>query len=178
MRITKTSPGMRFFFSRVFPLPFILIGILILYYGWRGLSQARESTGWPSAEGTIQSSAVEVRTSRKSKTYHAAVWYQFDVDGQTHSGNSVSFGDYGSSSSSHAQNIVNRYPQGKAVRVYYLRSDPDTCVLEPGLRLQTWFLPVFGLIFFTAGIFMAIFLPRSMRRDESGTASGPGTTPV
>jgi hypothetical protein len=174
VRITRKSPGMRFFFARVFPLPFILIGMLIFYYGWRELSQARESTGWPSAEGTIQSSAVEVRTSRKSRTYHAAIWYQFDVDGQTHSGNSVSFGDYGSSSSSRAQNIVNRYPQGKAVRVYYLRRNPDTCVLEPGLRLQAWFLPIFGLIFFTAGTLMAILLPRSMRRVESGTGPEPG----
>ena len=166
----QMSPGMRFFFSRVFPLPFMLIGALTLYFGVRGIYRANESTMWPVADGTIQNSAVEYHSSSEGGgTYHAEVLYQFTVDGQTRSGNKVAFGDYGSSNPSHAQSIVNRYPRGGKVKVHYLTGDPDTCILEPGLHGQAWFLPGCGLIFFVVGSLMAVFLPRLMKKSEMQT---------
>lgn len=171
MRVSSSkqmSSGMRFFFSRIFPLPFVIIGVLTLYFGGRGLRRAKESVAWPVAEGRIQNSSVEYHKDNDGDgAYHAEIQYAFAVDGQTHSGNKVAFGDYGSSSPSHAQNIVNRYTEGKIVSVRYLSSDPDVCVLEPGLKGQAWFLPCFGLVFFMAGMLMAVFLPRMMKRQES-----------
>ena len=74
--------------------------------------------------------------SSDSSTYHAEILYSFTVDGEPRSGNRIAFGDYGSSNPSHAQEIVNRYPVGKAVRVSYLPGQPDVCLLEPGLHGQ------------------------------------------
>jgi hypothetical protein len=169
-QMNQMSSGMRFFFSRLFPLPFILAGAFTLYFGVRGLHRANESTTWPVADGTIQKSTVEYHSSSEGGgTYHAEVLYQFTVDGVTHSGNKVAFGDYGSSNPSHAQNIINRYPKGKDVTVHYRAGNPDTCILEPGLRGQTWFLPGFGLVFLVVGSLMAIFLPKLMKKSEMQT---------
>jgi hypothetical protein len=157
---------MRFFFLRVFPLPFILVGALTLYFGGRSVYRARDSAAWPLTDGRIQNSAVEYRRGDKGGgTYHAEILYTFTVDGQTHSGNHVAFGDYGSSNPSHAQSIVNRYPKDSVVPVRYLPSDPDLCVLEPGLKGQTWFLPGFGLVFLVSGILMAVFLPKLIKKQ-------------
>jgi hypothetical protein len=156
------SPGKRFFFARIFPLPFIFIGALILYFGWLELQQAKESTAWPEVKGQIQNSSVGFRAGKKSSgTYHPEVFYTYIVDAETYSGNTIAFGDYGSSNPSRAQGIVNRYPKGKIVSVRYLSNDPKVCVLEPGVQVQAWFLPGFGLIFLFAGILMIFFLPRA-----------------
>ncbi len=182
MRISSSremSPGMRIFFSRVFPLPFIVVGALTLYFGGRGVYRAKESVSWPAAEGRIQNSSVEYhKGSKGGGTYHAEIRYTFDVDGQTRSGNDVAFGDYGSSSSSHAQGIVNRYPEGRVVSVRYLASDPDVSVLEPGIKAQSWFLPGFGVIFLLAGSLMAVFLPRAMKKPETPNSEGSSSGAV
>lgn len=160
----QMSPGMRFFFSRIFPWPFIIIGVLIVRFGWLELQQAKESMAWPEVKGQIQNSTVEFRPGKKGGgTYHPEVLYTYTVDTRTYRGNTVAFGDYGSGNPSHAQSIVDRYPKGKAVAVRYLMNDPTVCVLEPGVQGQTWFLPGFGLIFLFAGMLMLFFLPRSMR---------------
>jgi Protein of unknown function (DUF3592) len=155
------SPGKSFFFSRIFPLPFIIIGALILYFGWLEVQQAKQSDAWPEVKGQVQESSVAFKPGKKGGgTYHPEVFYTFTVDAQTYNGNTVAFGDFGSSNESHAQGIVNRYPKGKTVSVHYLVEDPKICVLESGAHWQVWILPGFGLIFLFAGVSMFFFLSR------------------
>jgi hypothetical protein len=160
------SPLGRFLFGRLFPWPFILAGGAAFYFGASSVHRSMESESWPAAEGRIQNSSVQYHRSNKSGTYHAEVFYSFTVDGQSHSGNTVAFGDYGSSNPSHAQQIVNRYPKGKVVSVRYLPTDHDVCVLEPGFHTQALLLPGVGSVFLIAGTLMAIFLPRLMRQPK------------
>ncbi len=168
------SPWMRFFFARLFPLPFILIGTLTLYHGGKHLQRARESVSWPTAEGVIQRSSVEYhRSSKGGGTYHAEVMYEFTVNDRVFSSDQVAFGDYGSSNPSHARRIVNSYSQGNKVTVRYLRENPEVSVLEPGMKGQVWFLPAFGLIFLTAGCLMAVCLPRQMAKATPTTPDSP-----
>jgi hypothetical protein len=47
----------------------------------------------------------------------------------------------------HAQEIVNRSPQDKNVSVYYMPNNQKECLLEVGVKGQTSFTPVIGLIF-------------------------------
>jgi hypothetical protein len=89
--------------------------------------------------------------------------YDFTVNAAAFNGNRVAFGDYGSSISSHAQDIVNRYPKGKAVTVYYDPKNPHVCLLEPGVKLQTWFLPGFGFIFLAISGLIAFFIQKGLR---------------
>jgi hypothetical protein len=158
---------MNFFFTRLFPWPFVIIGALTLYRGGLSVYRAPRSLSWPMAEGRIENSSVERSSVDEGDTYHARILYTFTVAGQTHRGNRVAFGDYGTSDTSHAQGIVDRYPQDKVVQVRYLASDPDVCVLEPGLQAQAWGLPAFGLIFLSAGGVMLVFLPKLMKKQQA-----------
>jgi hypothetical protein len=164
----RMSPRMRFFFSRVFPVPFILVGALTFFTGVRELYRAWESTSWPVVDATIRNSAVDYTSGKDNGggTYHAEVHYDFVVGGQAYAGNKIAFGDYGTSDPSYAKRIVNRYPKGASVKIYCQARDPDQCVLEPGVKGQTWFLPCFALVFLATGIMMAVFLPRLMKAQE------------
>ncbi len=178
------SPRSRFFFTRIFPLIFLLAGGGALVFGVRGLLRARASAGWPHVEGEVVSSSVETHRGsgrNSSTTYHAEVHYTYEVNGRTYDGNRVAYGDYGSSSPSHARRIVNRYPAGTEVTVHYRPDDPEQCVLEPGMKLQAWFVPGLGLVFFGVGAAMAVFLPRLARKKtapaEGAATDEPGSAP-
>lgn len=155
--------------GRIFPLIFILVGASVGFFGFRGLIRAKASVNWPMVEGKIVESTVDRSTSNSngssSTTYQAAVLYDYSVDGTLFSSDCVAYGDYGTSSPSHARDIVNRYPKDKVVTVRYMPGNPEESLLEPGIQGQSWFLPAFGLIFFTVGIVMAIILPNVIRRQ-------------
>ena len=163
---------MKFFFSRIFPLIFIVVGASVAFFGFRGLIRAKASTDWPSTQGRIVESSVESHRSSSgsngsSTTYHAEIMYEFAVNGVTFNGDRVAYGDYGSSNPSHARSVVNRYPKNKTVTVYYMPDKPEECLLEPGVKGQSFFLPGFGLVFFIVGSFMAVSMPKAMRKKEA-----------
>ncbi len=170
----QISPRMRFFFSRIFPLIFVIAGAAVLFFGIRSLRRASASTDWPTTDGVVKFSDVEYHKdsttgskrnrARSEGTYHAEVMYEYTADGEIRSGTTVAFGDYGSSNPSHARGIVNDYPVDKKVTVYYSPDDPEVCVLEPGVTLQAWFMPAFGFVFFAAGSAMMVFLPKLMKK--------------
>lgn len=165
-QISQISDRTRFVFTKIFPLPFLIFGIMGLFWGAKELRLAQESLRWPVADGTIRNSSVEYHSSSDGGgTYQAEVFYQFTVDGESHSGNKVSFGDYGTSHPAHAQKIVNRYPQGLQVPVYYRGEEPNTCILEPGWHWQNWGILAFGILFFTVGSLLVICLPRFMKKN-------------
>ncbi len=165
------SPAMAFFFSRIFPLPFALIGAIVLLFGMRHFGHARASLDWPVADAVI--TASEVVRSRSSNdsgpTYRPEVSYDYSVDGASLSGDRISFGGAVSSSNqSWARSVVARYPVGGQVQVRYHPDDPSLVVLEPGMNWAVWLLPGFGALFLLVGVAMLIFLPRMMR-----PAAGP-----
>jgi hypothetical protein len=49
----------QFIFSRIFPVPFIIAGALLLYFGVKGVVIAIESTDWPRASATVISSSIQ-----------------------------------------------------------------------------------------------------------------------
>ena len=170
------SPALRFFFSRILPLIFIVAGVSVAYFGFRGLVRAKASLDWPSAPGKIIASSVEKHRSsrsngRSSTTYHAEIRYAFSVDGRSLTGSRVAYGDYGSSDPDHAREIAGRYPVGKPVTVYYMPENPEESLLEPGLKWQAWMMPAFGLVFFFVGGLMAVLLPKAMAKVEGQAAA-------
>jgi hypothetical protein len=176
----STSPTIKFFFSRIFPWLFVVVGSVTLFFGVRNVFRAAESINWPIIQGTVQNSSVEYQSSDKGGgTYHARIFYNYVLNGITYSGNRIAFGDYGSSDPSHAQEIVNRYSAGMKVMVHYMLANPTVCVLEPGIKVQIWFVPGLGLLFFLAGIAMALFLPRAFNKTyPPDQFDKPNPTPI
>lgn len=135
-----------------------IIGLAVtIFIGVPMAQNAMESSSWPTAEGIITVSQVSPSTdSEGDVTYSARVGYTYSlrgsVRGAPYVGSTVSFGNYGSSDPSHAQNIVSRYPIGSLVMVYYDPDDPKTSVLEPGTSLSSFAVAGFGGLFTLIGL--------------------------
>lgn len=138
----------------------MLLGSGLFLYGLCPLWRAHQSTGWPTVPGQVISSEVKSHHKSKGTSYGARVEYSYRVADRSFIGNRVAYGDYSSSSTSHARSIVQKYPVGHAVTVRYLSSAPETSVLEPGIFLQATILPLVGLVFLFAGIVFRIYFSR------------------
>jgi hypothetical protein len=149
----QMSPGELICLCNIFPWILILAGALLTCYGGIILFQANQSKSWLAAQGVITDSSVE---SHGKSSYGAKVVYDYTVNEKSFSGRRVAFGSYNISRSG-AQNIVNRYPKGKTVSVYYDPNNPQACVLEAGVKGQAWVWPGIGLIVVLAGILWAKF---------------------
>jgi hypothetical protein len=141
----------RIFLTTIFPPILILFGILTLYYGGRNVLRAYQSNTWPTVQGVVQNSYVEsLRNSNVAK-----IVYDYTVNEKPFTGMQVAFGSY-SFNWSHARGIVNMYPQGKTVSVYYNPQNPQVCVLEPGVKGQVWIRPGIGFGCIAAGILLKL----------------------
>ena len=138
---------------------FLAIGLGIMIWGTKVLSNARASADWPATPGVITASSVERSQSSSSSsssssrpTYSANISYSYSVEGSNYTSGTVSFGQYGSSDSDHAREIVSRYPVNKEVDVFYNPEKPETSVLEPGVTWSSYLILGMGAIFAFAGL--------------------------
>jgi hypothetical protein len=150
----------RFLLGRLFPLPFLIAGANVMFFGLRSMDRAKASTEWPSVRGVVVLSEVDSRGGHRGTSYFAEVLYDYEVDGAKHCSNRIGYGDYGYSNPNEARKTVNRYPKGKEVDVFYMPEKPEESVLEVGIHIRTYFLPTFGAVFFLAGLGMIVFLPK------------------
>lgn len=120
---------------------------------------AEESAGWPWVQGTVLSSSASVGGGYRSPvTYGVAIRYRFDVDGHTYEGRRTAFSPHFSRQGSQA--MVESHPPGSSVLVYYRPGEPETCVLQPGGRTETWVVVVLaltGLVIAALAAFMTWF---------------------
>lgn len=160
------------FISKLLPVFATVAGLCIAVWGFSSLLKAKESVNWPTTQGIVISSTVYDSKSHEESSdksaYHAKVFYEFNVNDTQYSSSRISFGDYGSGDPSHANDIVGRYPAGMNVMVYYRANKPNECLLEPGIKTQSFFMLGFGLVFFIAGIFLIIFLPERIEKQSDG----------
>ncbi len=141
----------------VFGFVFFLAGIGVLGIGVQEKLRSTQSKSWPATEGYVEESFVDEDWDSDGTMYKAMVKYTYVVDGKEYRSSQVSFGSYSSSNKSPHHKIVNRYPEGESVLVYYNPRDIHEAVLEPGFS-SSILLPIgIGLVFSLvgAGIMMA-----------------------
>ncbi len=114
-------------------------GILlaIIFITRRKVAQAEN---WSSTMGTVTSSSIEWRRGSKGGSVaYPVVQYSYQVMGQMLQGQKIMPGpDTGGTG---AQKVVNRYPAGAQVTVYYDPNNPSDAVLErsmPGYIKWLW----------------------------------------
>ena len=144
----------------------IIGGALLTYIGMGTILDAWASRSWPLTEGTIVSSRVTLEARNDSTLYGVDVQYRYKVAGQSYDGKTVWFGDGGSSAfKALAQDVVDRYPAGKAVRVAYNPANTEKAVLEPGVRVSSFVLFFAGLfVMFIGSAFLISKLPLLFQR--------------
>jgi hypothetical protein len=103
----------------------VLFGI-ILYLQ----SRAAAARGWPSVQGTVMTSTLEHRRSSDDHGYvdYPVVRYTYAVQGERYEGNRLSAGPAWGGTG--AERVLERYPVGARVTVYYDARDPSQALLE------------------------------------------------
>jgi len=148
------------FIAVLMSLVFIAIGSGLLFYARRVSAKAQQSLSWPTTDGAISHSAVlqqmgQTSSSTNAANYKADVTYRYKVQGRDYSSERITLADF-SSSGGRAQGIVDRYPDGAPVTVYYNPVDPSDAVLERGSTSGIAVLCVIGGIFAAAGLLFLV----------------------
>lgn len=146
--------------TQFFSWLFILAGVVALGFGAWNLLQSLRCTRWPVAQGVITSADISSHSGGKGgKTYAANISYDYRVAGTHYICTRLAYGVM-NSSHARAQAVLNRYPLGKKVPVYYAPNDPGEAVLETGVHGGTWICFGVGTVFVLAGaMFLGFFSP-------------------
>lgn len=119
-----------------------VVFILILFFMRRRMAVVSQ---WPSTMGTVSASYLERRYSSDSgSTNYPVVHYSYQVGGQAYQGMKIAPGpDVGGTG---AGKVVDRYPVGAQVMVFYNPQNPSDAVLETKAPAQ-WVLWLILVIF-------------------------------
>ena len=139
-----------------------LFGVVVLViFGFSAL-RGRATSEWSSVEGTVSESRVGRSSSASGRIqYYARVAYEYEVNAVRYVGNTIAIGAVTGFlvRESSAQKIVEKYPVGKRVRVYYDPEDPSKAVLEPGASSDvTVMLPIGGFILVVGVVILVVIL--------------------
>jgi hypothetical protein len=129
--IILTICGTAFIFDAVF--------LGIIFFTRRKVARA---AAWPSTMGTVTQSRIQMRSSSEGgSTAYPLVEYAYQVMGQAYQNTKVMPGpDIGGSG---ARKVVDRYPAGAQVMVYYNPQKPSEALLErsmPGAMKIFWII--------------------------------------
>jgi hypothetical protein len=141
----------------------IAISVVILIKFGVDILKGYKSRSWPTASGTVLDSEMEAHQSRDEDgdirtTYGATIQYKYIVDGQEFQGNRRTFSNVRTSSVRNTEKILERYPPGSSVDVFYDPDDPSSSVLEPGVGASTYILLAVAIGFLVFGIAGALGL--------------------
>lgn len=119
----------------------LALGAVAVVWGVINLRLARESTGWPSVQGSVLSTSyvyLDDKTSRDpaNRERSALVVYKYQLDTVSYRGHRVTFSEDALlglwSTSEQARVVLEKYRAGSPVTVFYRPGDPAMAVLEPG----------------------------------------------
>jgi hypothetical protein len=129
----------------------IVIGGVLYMVQFRQGLRADASKKWPTASGTVVSSALE-RLPDNKRRYRAAVQYAYRAGGKDYQASRVFWGG-NEGRERHMASVVETYPAGGKVRVFYDPNDPAEAVLDPIQNTGSRQLVLYGLAMFTLGLF-------------------------
>lgn len=162
----------------ILTLAMFAAGIFLLAWGGYEIKRAYESRNWPDTLGTIISSHISKQTTRDSKSrtrtsYTPRIQYQYQVGGQHYTCKRIEFGGESGGRRSKAKKVVDQYPSGKKVKVYYNPQDPKVAVLKAGFSWGAIFAFLAGIVFFGAGV--VCFKAYRRNKEQKNTLGQPPT---
>ncbi len=161
---------------------FFGLGAIFVGVGIDGYRDGQATESWPSATGRVISADVQERIEtrrdmndrqRTEYTYTPSVRYEYSVGERTYLGHRVKADDYGGGAD-RAYQIVNRYPAGSDVIVFYNPDDPDQAVLETGAdTMGVYLFGGVGALFAVIGLAALVAAGIFFRRRNRDTAWRP-----
>ncbi len=188
-RLRFTGSKGSLFGALVLGVVFFGLGVIFVAVGIDGYRDGQATKSWPTTTGHVISADVQEKVEtrrdmndrpRTERTYTPAVRYEYTVGAQTYLGHRVKADDYGGGAD-RAYGIVNRYPAGTTLTVFYDPDDPDQAVLETGADTSGVYLfGGVGALFTVIGLAALAAAGVLFRRRNLGSAWRPavsGLTP-
>lgn len=140
--------------SRMLGVIFTLVGALVFYFwGWPPLKYAYESKSWPVTSGTITHAEVDSWMKDGKSQYDARINYSYEVEGKKYNSTKLNTsGSYSGSNMTKAKELVDEFPAGKTVDVFYDPEVPDSAALKPGISGNDILLAALPLLFLIIGL--------------------------
>lgn len=148
-------------------LMILLFGGGLAFSGGRMIYRTRASTAWPTTEGSVVSSTVETLRSKRSVSFHPEVRYRYEVNGQSYTSDTISFGGNDSGALAAAQSYTHHYPSGAKVTVHYEPEDPSVVCLECGSAgMANYVVTLGGLVLAAVAAFGLADMARASLKDR------------
>jgi hypothetical protein len=128
----------------------LLLGVgAVVGGGYLWVSQSEEIDTYKPVDATVVSSELG---SSDNGASHAAITYEYTVDGQTHESSNI-FPGPGDSTGTDPQGLVNDHPEGASVTAYYDPANPSTAFLiqKRNVLFPVMLVGVGGLTVFVVG---------------------------
>ena len=152
----RISPLERFLLCRVFPLPFLLVGLTLITFTVFSYVKSIQSQSWPMISGVLK---VEEGNIRRE------VSYRYEVNGAEFTSDRVIFGELGNRTPSKELQELRRLPSGTKIDVYYQPKNPEKSTISRELNEGTGFMFLLGTIFLVGGFVLAAFIPTALRNN-------------
>lgn len=156
----------------ILTLAMFAAGIFLLAWGGYEIRRAYESRSWPNTQGTVIASYIDKRSHRDSNNHTRIVYtpkirYQYQVEGKHYTCKRIAFGGESGGKRSKAKKVVDKYPSGKKVTVYYNPQDPKVAVLKAGFSWGAVFAFLAGIVFFAVGVMGFKAYRRNKEQDKT-----------
>jgi len=139
---TEEYSAFQLWFVRLFVLA---AALGCLYKGFE-IYKSYKSTDWPFVRGKIN------RAWRSDHPTLPNIRYTYKVGARTYQGNTVAYRDL--VGASETKRVLNRYPTGKKVNVYYNPQNHRESALEPGYVKGSGFWIIVPLAMFLIGVLL------------------------
>jgi len=147
----KTGSGLR-----IVALIMLAVGLAIGGWGGFELERAMDSQRWPSTIGTVSLSTLQEVVHRKENetvvVYYPRIQYVYRVFGQAYTADRMAFGVASGISRGKAQQVLDDYPEGMDLTVYYDPDEPSIAVLKVGHVWSAYLTVAAGMVFCAGGM--------------------------
>ena len=161
-----------------FPVTVGVIGLILLAVSAINLQKAQATKGWPSVSGKIlRSQIVPVEKIREKKQklvlYRPEMAYSYSVGGKEYVAETIRTDLQSQSNPADLKRLLDTYPVGQTVAVFYNPANPAEAVLEPGDNPQTKSLLGCGIVLaVVAGIMLVMRFTEKPSGMEPETGNG------
>ena len=141
----------------LFRLSFIVLGLGAFASAMYAKAESDATTWWSVTQGVITVSQVErvkPGVPHSKPTYYANIQYRYNIGGIEYQGDLKQLGADAIPAAKYAADLVNQYPKGTTVTIYYDPNQPQASALKRGVPASViWMLVFAGAFFIFFGLF-------------------------
>jgi hypothetical protein len=158
----------------------IIIGPLGIYKGIRDALRLNAAKGWPIAKGEVIKSEA-IRTSgnqsgpgQNSTVFTPRIRFKYGIDNKEYESDKITWGGtWGSNTGNYCEVMLQAYPVGKKIDVYYNPNNPNDCIIQLRYSFGMAIPWIAGILFVVGGGGFAIGLTLALIKQLTAKGLWP-----